>query len=198
MVVEAHKVLKKRRHRHRHFYNEEPEPVHVKQKPDVKPTVIDIFDFPKDEDYSTIIKAIGTTAIKRQPANNINRSKSCSDILATNIQTLDHSPRHRRLISISEVFKNPNAFVDEGEREEGCSLMHESNGDPKPAACVKTDNESNDTCSFDSETNGIFFTVPTEDATEKETVPHPDGGETRFTISKVVEKDLSTDKDEKG
>ncbi|KAK2844433.1 hypothetical protein Q5P01_011092 [Channa striata] len=42
MVVEAHKVLKKRRLRHRHIQDEEPKPVEVKHKPDVKPTVVDI------------------------------------------------------------------------------------------------------------------------------------------------------------
>ncbi|XP_070691593.1 potassium channel subfamily K member 5-like [Pempheris klunzingeri] len=198
MVVEAHKVLKKRRHRHRHFYDEEPQPEEDRQHPDEKPTVIDIFDFPKDEDYSTVIKAIGTTANQRQPADNINRSKSCSDILGTHIQTLDHSPRHRRMISVSEVFMNAKVVVEKHEQE-GCSLLPESKGDPESAECVGTDNEENeDSSAFDSETNGIIFTVPRNDATEKESVPHPDGGGTRFTISKVVEEKLSLVKDEKG
>ncbi|XP_044063535.1 potassium channel subfamily K member 5-like [Siniperca chuatsi] len=199
MVVEAHKVLKKRRHRHRRFYNEEPKPVEDKHNPYVKPTAIDIFNFPKEEDYSTVIKAIGATANKIKPAENINRSKSCSDILATYIQTLDHSPRHRRMISISEVFINAKAVVDKGEQDEVRSLMQESNGDPELAECVRTDNEQNkDSCAFDSETDGIIFTVPTKDATEVECVQHPDGGGTRFTISKVAEGDVLMDKDEKG
>ncbi|XP_035528652.1 potassium channel subfamily K member 5-like [Morone saxatilis] len=193
MVVEAHKVLKKRRHRHRRFYNEEPQP--VKNNQNVKPTVIDIFDFPKDEDYSTVIKMIGTTANRKKPADNINRSKSCSDILA--IQTLEHSPRHRRMISVSEVFMNAIAVADKDEQKGECSLIQESNQGSEPAEFVRTDNEDKDSCAFDSETNGIFFTVPTKDATEEESVQHPDGGGTRFTISKVVEEE-DLNKDEKG
>lgn len=90
MVVEAHKVLKKRRHRHRPFSEPEPEP--VEEKPDVKPNVIDIFNFlsEKDDDYSTVIKEIAITAKKTKPAENINRSQSCGDILATNIETLEY------------------------------------------------------------------------------------------------------------
>ncbi|XP_070822404.1 potassium channel subfamily K member 5-like [Chaetodon trifascialis] len=192
MVVEAHKVLKKRRHKHRHFYDEEPQPVEVKPNSDGKPTVIDIFDFPKDEDYSTVIKEIGATANKIKAADNINRSKSCSDILATNIQTLDHSPRHRRLISISEVFMNAKSVVNKGDQKGGRSVMQESNSG------VRTDDEENkDSCSFDSETHGIVFTAPIKDATEEESVQHPDGGDTRFRISKVVEEDLLMEKDEK-
>uniref|UniRef100_A0A8C4F230 Potassium channel domain-containing protein n=1 Tax=Dicentrarchus labrax TaxID=13489 RepID=A0A8C4F230_DICLA len=195
MVVEAHKVLKKRRHRHRRFYDEEPQP--VEDSPDVKPTVIDIFDFPKDEDYSTVIKMIGATVNLKKPSDNINRSKSCSDILATNIQTLEHSPRHRRMISISDVFMNAKAVADKDEQKGECSLIQESNRSSEPAEFVRTDNEDKDSCAFDSETNGIVFTVPTKEAAEEESVQHPDGGGTRFTISKVVdEEDL--DKDEKG
>ncbi|XP_076594130.1 potassium channel subfamily K member 5-like [Chaetodon auriga] len=193
MVVEAHKVLKKRRHKHRHFYDEEPQPVEDKPNSDGKPTVIDIFDFPKDEDYSTVIKEIGATANKIKAADNINRSKSCSDILTTNIQTLDHSPRHRRLISISEVFMNAKGVVNKDDQKEGSSVMQESN-----RGVTADDEENKDSCSFDSETHGIVFIAPIKDATEEESVQHPDGGDTRFTISKVVEEDLLIEKDEKG
>ncbi|CAG12038.1 unnamed protein product, partial [Tetraodon nigroviridis] len=63
MVVEAHKVLKKRRRqRYRDFYQVEPEPVEDKDKQGEKPNVVDIFDFPKEDDYSTIIKQIGARA----------------------------------------------------------------------------------------------------------------------------------------
>lgn len=200
MVVEAHKVLKKRRHRHRRFDNEDPPPVKEKHKPDVRPTAIDIFNFKKEEDYSTVIKAIGAT-YKIKPAENINRSKSCSDILATNIENLDHSPRHRRMLSISQVFVSAKAVVDKGEQEDMHSLIQERNRnrDHESAQCLRTDNEENkDTCAFDSETDGIIFTVPTKDATKEESVQHPDGGGTRFTIAKVEEGDVLIDKDEKG
>ncbi|XP_040900311.1 potassium channel subfamily K member 5b [Toxotes jaculatrix] len=198
MVVEAHKVLKKRRHRHRHLHDEEPQPVEDKHNPDVKPSVIDIFNFLSEEeqDYSTVIKEIGITARKRKPPDNINRSKSCSDIL--DIQVLDHSPRHRRMISISEVFMNAMADVNKGDLEEERSLIQESNGDLEHAGCVRTGNvENKDSCAFDAENEGITFTVPVKDATEEQSVQHPDGRETRFTITKINEN-LLMGKDEKG
>lgn len=196
MVVEAHKVLKKRRHRHRHFCDEEP--VEDKKTDDVKPTVIDIFNFlsEKDDDYSTVIKEIGVTAKKQNNADNINRSKSCSDILATNIQKLDHSPRHRRMISVSEVFIN--ATSEKSVQEEGLSEQ-ENIKEPESTARMKTkDKGSRDDCSSDSENDGIHFTVRKKDATGKKNVQQPDRGETRFTISKVAEDDLSLCKDDKG
>lgn len=189
MVVEAHKVLKKRRQRHRHFYKEEPESVNEKHKLDEKPTVIDIFDFPKEEDYSTVIKEIGATAHKMKPADNINRSKSCNDILATNIQTLEHSPRHRRLISISEVFMSAKADTRKGDQKEGCSLIQESNRESEPAECAAMGYKENKDGSA-SDSDGIIFTVPSKDAQEEESVQHPDGGDTRFTICKVAEDDI--------
>ncbi|KAM6935779.1 potassium channel subfamily K member 5-like [Lycodopsis pacificus] len=198
MVVKAHKVLKKRRHKHKRFY-EEPEPVEEKHKPDGRPSVIDIFNFlsEEEEDYSTVIKEIGANTIK--PAANINRSKSCSDILTTNIQTLDHSPRHRRMISISEVFVNAEPVVDKGERELRPTIQ-ESNEDPESEESARTNDEENkDGCSLDSETHGIIFTVSkVKDATEEESVQDPGGGRSRFTISKVAENNLLMVKDEKG
>ncbi|XP_037641178.1 potassium channel subfamily K member 5-like [Sebastes umbrosus] len=199
MVVEAHKVLKKRRHKHKHG---EPEPVEEKHNPKVRPSVIDIFNFLSendDDNYNTVIKEIGTTASRRKSADNINRSKSCSDILATDIKELDHSPRHRRMLSISEVFINAKPVVDKGKHEVS-PIIQESNEEPEPAECARTDNEENkDSWTFDSpESAGITFTVPTEDATEKESVQLPGGGGCRFTISKVAEEVSSMDKDEKG
>ncbi|KAF1387787.1 hypothetical protein PFLUV_G00083570 [Perca fluviatilis] len=197
MVVEAHKVLKKRRHRHRHL---ELQPVKEKHNPEVRPSVIDIFNFlsEKDEDYSTVIKKIGTTAYIRKPAESINRSKSCSDILATDIQTLDHSPRHRRMLSVSQLFIKAEPVLEDGEHEARPQIQ-ESDGDTKPAECVRTDNKENkDSCAFDSEAAGIFFTVPTKCVMKKKRVQHPGGGRTRFTTSKVVEEDFFMDKDEKG
>lgn len=201
MVVEAHKVLKKRRHRHRPFGELEPEPVEEKHNLNVKPSVIDIFNFlsEKDDDYSTVIKEIAITAKKTKPAENINRSLSCGDILATNIETLEHSPRHRRMISISEVFMNTKPEQESSEEEgEKPSLIQESYGNPEPAECVRTDNENDDSCAFDSENDGINFTVPTKENTEEDSLQLSDSGGTRFTISKVSEGDLLTDKDEKG
>lgn len=202
MVVEAHKVFKKRRHKHRPFYDQDQdEPEEDKRNPDVKPTVIDIFNFlsEKEEDYSTVIKDIAITAKKTKPAENINRSKSCSDILTTNIEKLDHSPRHRRMMSISEVFMNKKAKQNGSEEEERRSPIQENCGNSESAECVRTNNEENgDSCAFDSENDGINFTVPPKETTEEESVQLSDGGGTRFTISKVAEGDLLIDKDEKG
>lgn len=195
MVVEAHKVLKKRRHRHRHIHDEEPQPVEVKHKPDEKPAVIDIFNFLSEaqEDYSTVIKGIGITAKLRKPAENINRSKSCSDILA--IQTLEQSPKHRRRISFYELLINANTDMDNDDQDEKCPLIQESNGDREPSECMRTTNEeSEDSRAFDSENNGITIIVPTITVTKEENVQHPDGGGTRFTISKVTEEDVLKDK----
>lgn len=196
MVVAAHKVLrKKRQHRHRNrpLYME-PDPVQQQKQQDVRPTVVDIFNFlsEKDEDYSTVIKEIGINARKRKPPpiQNINRSKSCSDILADYIQTLEHSPRHKRHISLSEVFAN--ATVDESQQEE-----EENIKEPTSEACGITDHEQNKKDgSPESVNDGITFTSPDSDAAEEEKVQHPDGGETRFTIAKVAEKNNCID--EKG
>lgn len=193
MVVKAHEVLKKRRHRYRHFHDEEPQHEEEKEKqdPDVKPSVIDIFKFlsDKEEDYSTVIKEIGIKTKKVTPEDKINRSKSCSDILA--IQTLEHSPRQRHMVSISEVFMNANFQKGEHPQEE-------SNGDLEPPECVRTGNEENkDNCAFDSENEGITFTVPTKAATEEQSAQQAGGGESRFKISKVNE-DVLIDQDEKG
>nr|XP_020475723.1 potassium channel subfamily K member 5-like isoform X2 [Monopterus albus] len=193
MVVEAHKVLKKRRHRHRHIYDEEPQPAVEKPEPDIKPTVIDIFNFLSEEgeDYSTVIKSIGIMAKNKKAAENMNRSKSCSDILA--IQTLEHSPRHRRMISISELFLNANVGKDKGDQEMECPLIEESSDDPE-----RTDDDGNkDSCAVDSVNPGIFK-VPTRISTEQRSVQKPDGRRTRFTVSKVVEEDVLINKDEKG
>ncbi|KAM9722965.1 potassium channel subfamily K member 5-like [Menidia menidia] len=193
MVVEAHKVLKKRRHRHRQFHNVEPERLEEQKDQDARPTVIDIFNFlsEEEEDYSTVIKKIGNTPTRRKPEDNINRSKSCNDILA--IQTLDHSPRHRNMLSISEVFVN--AKFEKSEEEEVSLLRKEKIRDMAPTECVKADHESKDDDSSEPESGGIFFIVPSKEKTKEESVPHPDGGGTRFTISKVA---LSGDKAEKG
>ncbi|KAK5862452.1 hypothetical protein PBY51_017848 [Eleginops maclovinus] len=196
MVVKAHKVFKKRRHRHRHYYNEEPEPVEEKHNPEVRRSVIDIFNFlsEEEEDYSTVIKAIGNKEKQRLPANNINRSKSCSDILANNIQTLDHSPRHRRMLSISEVFINAITDVDKGKHEVR-PLIQGDNRDTEPVQSVSADKEGD---SFELESDGLVFTVPSKNTMEEEIVHHPDGGGTRFTIAKVIEENGLMDKDEKG
>lgn len=197
MVVEAHKVLRrKRQHRHRNrpLYMEPDPEQQQKQQKDERPTVVDIFNFlsEKDEDYSTVIKEIGINARRKkpQPIQNINRSKSCSDILANSIHKLEHSPRHKRHISLSEVFAN--AMVDGSKQEEEENIKESTS-----EACEITDREENrNDGSSESVNDGITFTAPDRDAAEEEKVQHPGVGETRFTISKVAENSVCTD--EKG
>lgn len=189
MVVEAHKVLKKRRRqRHRHFYKEEPEPVADKDKQGEKPDVIDIFNFPKEDDYSTVIKQIGATAPGIKCKDNMNRSKSCSDILSTNILTLDQSPRHRRLISISEVFMN--SIVPKREEKEADAPKSVSSGEAEAPECARTENEENKECGVsDVERYPIVFTVPPKDAREDKSVQRPNNRVLRFQIYRVQEED---------
>ncbi|XP_077383825.1 potassium channel subfamily K member 5-like isoform X1 [Festucalex cinctus] len=192
MVVEAHKVLKnKRRHKRRRFRHEEPKPEEKTAKSDAeRPTAIDIFSFlsDKEEDYSTVIKEIGMSA-KPSSIDVFNRSKSCSDILTTNIEMLDHSPRHGRLMSISEVFLNPK---DGRKRDEA---HQEDSPTTEPAECAGTDHHLNG--ETDSPNDGIFWNVPAS-GSAKEEIAQPSDRGNRFTISKVVEEDELLHKDEKG
>lgn len=189
MVVEAHKVLKKRRRqRHRHFYLEEPEPVEDKHKQAEKPDVIDIFNFPKEEDYSTVIKQIGTTAQEIKCNDNMNRSKSCSDILSTKLLTLDQSPRHRRLISISEVFMN--SAVPKQEQKKAEVLKNVSSGEVKAPECARTENEEEEDCGVSEASDPIVFTVPPKDSKEEKSMQRPNTRALRFQIYRVQEKDM--------
>lgn len=197
MVVEAHKVLKKRRRqRHRHFYQEEPKSIEDKDKQEVNPDVIDIFNFPKEDDYSTIIKQIGATAQEIKGKDNMNRSKSCSDILSPNILTLDHSPRHRRLISISEVFMN--SVMPKREEKEEDGLTSISSGVTETTECSRTENEENkEGGASEGESCAIVFTVPPKEVREEKSVQRSNGKALRFQIYKVKEDDLLKSKDNK-
>lgn len=100
------------------------------------------------------------------------------------------------MISASEVFINVIPESDSDENNERAPSAPEIAGDTESEVCVRNDEE--DSCAIDSEAGGISFTVAAKKTAEEETVQHPDGGETRFTISKVADKDLSLDTDEKG
>lgn len=196
MVVEAHKVFKKRRRqRHRHFYQVEPEAVEDKDKQGETPDVIDIFNFPKEDDYSTVIKQIGATAQELKCKDNMNRSKSCSDILSTNILNLDHSPRHRRLMSISEVFMN--TVTPKREQKEGDGMKVTSTcGTTEAPECARTEKEENEECGVsEGESSPIVFTVPQKEAKEEQSARRPNGGSARFQICKVQEEELLLSKD---
>lgn len=194
MVVEAHKVLKKRRRqRHRHFYQEEPEPVEDKDKQGEEPDVIDIFNFPKEDDYSTVIKQIGATAQEIKGKDNMNRSKSCSDILSTNILTLDQSPRHRRMISISEVFVN--SVMPSCEQKEVDVVKDGSSRGTEDPECARTGNEENEECgASEAESHPLVFP---KDAKEETSVQRPHNRALRFQIYRVQEEDMLLPTDNK-
>ncbi|XP_072317414.1 potassium channel subfamily K member 5-like [Eucyclogobius newberryi] len=172
MVVKAHKEFRKRRHRHRLEYEEEN--LHEKKVPETRPAVIDIFNFlseTDEDDYNTVMGQIAIEAKKPKPPENINRSKSCSDIL--DIQPLEESPRHKRRKSISELLlKVPQSARG---KKEGYKEL-DGDGENK-----------------DMEREGIFFTVPPQTPSK----PSPSDKESRFTISTVAETEMSPNK-EKG
>ncbi|KAG7273246.1 hypothetical protein CRUP_001342, partial [Coryphaenoides rupestris] len=126
MVVQAHKVLKKRRQRHKSPLDEHLQPERGEDLAPPRPTVVDIFKFlsEEEEDYSTVIKKIGEEGRGRVLLQRgLSRSKSCSDLLGY-IEVLEHSPKHRRRLSICEVFINAKdakedaiSLADDGESE---------------------------------------------------------------------------------
>ncbi|XP_041928900.1 potassium channel subfamily K member 5a [Alosa pseudoharengus] len=121
MVVEAHKALKKRRKRRKlsldeshHHYKESTKTLHLPPSSNE----VNIFSFlsKRQEGYSDLIKQMGSKnvngghgASKMTAASGRakvpNRSKSCSDTVATNgnpILNLDRSPRQKRRYSFSD------------------------------------------------------------------------------------------------
>ncbi|CAL9705917.1 unnamed protein product [Knipowitschia caucasica] len=190
MVVEVHKVFQKRRLRHHRkpYEEEEEEKKEDNNVPEIRPTVIDIFNFlseTNDDDYNTVIRQIAIEAKKPKPPENINRSRSCSDIL--DILPLEQSPRQKRRKSISEIFLNiPNA------RNNGYKGLNVEKKDLQTKDVIK---ES------EKEDEGIFFEVPVNSGPSTSTeqcVQSPTAGESRFTISKVTETELLLKKEGKG
>lgn len=207
MVVEAHKVLKKRRQRHRLPLDQR----HLLEKdkqvtPQKRPIAIDIFNFLSEkeaEDYSTVIKKIGVVARRTVIPEEVGRSKSCSDLLE--ICTLEHSPRQRRRFSIGEpVFVRPieslqSSFIGENEEDEPL-LTLEDHRDLSSENCWDNINTEEEAVWSDDPHESPRLVSPerhTSTSTE-ENVQHPGGGATRFTISKVVTEDFREEKDEKG
>ncbi|KAI2651770.1 Potassium channel subfamily K member 5 [Labeo rohita] len=130
MVVEAHKVLKKRRlRRHRLPIDDVPEEKEIKKAPKPPPLsgVIDIFEFmsEKVEDYSDIIQAIGADERrkKKKQEEELARSKSCSDLLRALVIPLDHSPRLKRRFSVSANM----CMVTSGESTDGLNDNNNNN-----------------------------------------------------------------------
>ncbi|KAL1254435.1 hypothetical protein QQF64_016664 [Cirrhinus molitorella] len=130
MVVEAHKVLKKRRlRRHRLPIDDVPVKKEIKKAPKPPPRsgVIDIFDFmsEKVEDYSDVIRAIGADERrkKQKQEEELARSKSCSDLLHGLVIPLDHSPRLKRRFSVSANM----VMVASGESTDGLNNNNNNN-----------------------------------------------------------------------
>ncbi|XP_062322674.1 potassium channel subfamily K member 5-like [Osmerus eperlanus] len=208
MVVEVHKVFKKRRQRHRLPPDQRHHPEKDKQvAPLQRPMAIDIFNFLSEreaEDYSTVIKKIGVVARRKViPEEVVGRSKSCSDLLE--ICTLEHSPRQRRRFSIGEpVFVRPpeslgNSFAMEQEEEP--LLPQEDYRDPVPEEKLPdkvTTGEEGGCVDDPNETPCPANSRHTSSTSTEESVRHPRGGSTRFTISKVVMGDGREDNDENG
>ncbi|KAL2082705.1 hypothetical protein ACEWY4_022523 [Coilia grayii] len=153
MVVEAHKVLKKRRYQRRHRqsleelrqYQETINSVHSRVV-EPKPSAIDIFNYlaVKEEDYGTIIKQIGSEPKKEKKKKKVTiqedvpRSKSCSDILNDmGVMMLEQSPRLKRRLSISDnifaaVSKAKESVVSLTMDEENQNLLEDSGEDQSP------------------------------------------------------------------
>lgn len=103
MVVEAHKVLKKRRRMRHQLSPAQLEEIHKAPLPHA-PSIVDIFKFmsEKGEDYSDVIRAIGTAEKKKkQQDEELKRSKSCSELNQV-LVTLEQSPRQKRRFSIGD------------------------------------------------------------------------------------------------
>ncbi|XP_063078353.1 potassium channel subfamily K member 5b [Engraulis encrasicolus] len=173
MVVEAHKVLKKRRYQRRHRqsleelrqYQETINSVHSPTSQEPRPSAIDIFNYltVKEEDYGSIIKQIGNDPKKpkkkkkvtiQEEENHPPRSKSCNDILNDmGVMIMEQSPRLKRRLSISDnvVFavalkgKDAKAAASGPIDEESQHLLEDSGGeDQSPEASSSSSEDSSD------------------------------------------------------
>ncbi|KTG04016.1 hypothetical protein cypCar_00005213 [Cyprinus carpio] len=191
MVVEAHKVLKKRRlRRHRLSIDDVPVKKEVKKAPKPSPLsgVIDIFEFmsEKVEDYSDVIQAIGAgkRRKKKQPEEELTRSKSCSDLLHGMVIPLDHSPRLKRRFSVSMnmcTVKSGESTDGLNNNQEEQTLLKEHQGDTKNKR-----EEKPGRCAWDSrKSDPSVFQSPVQ----RPNLTTSNGG-SRFSVSKVSEDQL--------
>lgn len=136
MVVEAHKVLKKRRHLRDKLSPAQLEQMH-KAPLHHAPSIVDIFKFmsEKGQDYSDVIRAIGKAEKKKkQQEEELTRSKSCSDLLKQMVVPLEQSPRQKRRFSIGDniYMVISRARGPTGDLEECRSLQEELSQDLDP------------------------------------------------------------------
>ncbi|XP_051729956.1 potassium channel subfamily K member 5b [Ctenopharyngodon idella] len=198
MVVEAHKVLKKRRlRRHKLPIDDVPEKKEVKkaQKPSPRSGVIDIFEFmsEKVEDYTDVIRAIGAAEKrKKKQEEELARSKSCSDLLQGLVIPLDHSPRLKRRFSVSANM----CMVISGEsmnglnnNQEAQTLLKEHHRDLKDPKIVREGIKKSEKprhCAWDTrKSDPSIFQSPVQSPTVTTS-----NSSSRFSVSKVSEDHL--------
>ncbi|XP_036438301.1 potassium channel subfamily K member 5b [Colossoma macropomum] len=194
MVVEAHKVLKKRR-RMRHKLS--PYNIDQVQKAPLPhaASIVDIFKFmsEKGEDYSDIIRAIGTAEKrKKQQEEELTRSKSCSDLLKQMVVPIDQSPRQKRRFSIGDnvYMVISRARGSTGDLEERRSLQ-EPTGDPELGMSLldKAAPHRPASCVWDSRASyNPVFQNPRIIFNSDESLRNQNGS--RFSVVKVDETDL--------
>ncbi|XP_028857971.1 potassium channel subfamily K member 5b [Denticeps clupeoides] len=219
MVVEAHKVLKKRRHQRRHKVlpdvqqlHEDPEHGLHKKPLEHKATFIDIFNYltVKDEDYSDVIKKIGLEArkekekkVKKKVTINeeVTRSKSCNDLLSEmKIETMDHSPRLKRRFSVSEKILSQvsDSLMSLAEDQEHQSLLDVFKKDHAiDELCLDEEKvDQRGWCPWDSR-EPITQSPSTIISKENNRENHRrEERKRRFTVYKVPEDDLVESEDE--
>ncbi|XP_076874254.1 potassium channel subfamily K member 5b [Brachyhypopomus gauderio] len=195
MVVEAHKVLKKRRQMHHKHFPYKPaldEP--MKKALHHNSSIVDIFQFmsEKGEDYSDVIRAIGMAEKRRkQEEEELTRSKSCSDLLKQLVVPLDHSPRQKRRFSIGDnVYMIISRVRGSSDNVEEQRALLEPSGDTENG--MKTCLEKDAEVSWDSKESHLSlldsmqkpnFTINSDENTEQQQ-------ETRFSVVRVDEVDL--------
>ena len=172
MVVEAHKVLKKRRYQRRHRlsleelrHHEETQVSVCSRAAEPKPSAIDIFNYltVKEEDYCAIIKKIGAEPKKEKKKKKVTiqedvpRSKSCNDILNDMgiIMTLEQSPRLKRHLSFSGnvftvVSESKESMGSTATDEESQNLLEDSGEDQSPEGSSPEQEGKVKLCSWDN------------------------------------------------
>ncbi|KAL7888675.1 hypothetical protein AOLI_G00036490 [Acnodon oligacanthus] len=196
MVVEAHKVLKKRRQMRHKLSPYNIDQVQKAPLPHAA-SIVDIFKFmsEKGEDYSDVITAIGTAEKrKKQQEEELTRSKSCSDLLKQMVVPLDQSPRQkRRRFSIGDnvYMVISRARGSTGDLEERRSLQ-EPTGDPElgmESLLDKAAPHRQAHCAWDSRASyNPVFQNPRIILNSDESLGNQNGS--RFSVVKVDETNL--------
>lgn len=191
MVVEAHKVLKKRRQMRHKLSPYNPDYFHKAPLPHVN-SIVDIFKFmsEKGEDYSDVITAIGKAEKMKKQQEELTRSKSCSDLLKEMVVPLDQSPRQKRRFSIGDnvYMVISRARGSTGNLEEKHSLP-ELNRDPELGLEKKEAFERPRRCSWNSkESHAPLFQNPRIMLNSQESLANLNGS--RFSVIKVEEANL--------